>query len=204
MDNVILIGYFNETAELCEKCGCTIVGVVDKENPGRYCYLGNDEEFGEKYKEYINIPLVITPDKPSIRKALHEYYKALGFQFKTLIAPDATVSKTAKIAEGCIVQSGCNISSESILHSCVHVNTHANVTHNIVIGKFATIAPDAVVLGYTKIEAESYIGANSTILPYVRVGQQSIVGAGAVVTKDVKDNCTVVGVPARCLDKVTG
>lgn len=34
MDRVILIGYFIETAELCEKCGCSIVGVVDNEDDG--------------------------------------------------------------------------------------------------------------------------------------------------------------------------
>jgi acetyltransferase-like isoleucine patch superfamily enzyme len=42
-----------------------------------------------------------------------------------------------------------------------------------------------------------YIGANSTILPEREVGEETIVGAGAVVTKDVRQNKMVVGIPAR-------
>ena len=41
------------------------------------------------------------------------------------------------------------------------------------------------------------IGANATILGNLIIGQNSKVGAGAVVLKDVKENTTVVGVPAK-------
>ena len=41
------------------------------------------------------------------------------------------------------------------------------------------------------------IGANATILEKVSIGDGARIGAGAVVTKDVKQGETVVGVPAR-------
>ena len=37
-------------------------------------------------------------------------------------------------------------------------------------------------------------GANSTIIGDITIGNNVTVGAGAVVTKDVPDNVTVVGV----------
>jgi acetyltransferase-like isoleucine patch superfamily enzyme len=40
------------------------------------------------------------------------------------------------------------------------------------------------------------IGSNSTILP-VKIGDNVIIGAGSVVTKDIPDNVTVYGNPAR-------
>jgi maltose O-acetyltransferase len=40
------------------------------------------------------------------------------------------------------------------------------------------------------------IGSNSTILP-VNIGNNVIIGAGSVVTKDIPDNVTVYGNPAR-------
>ena len=41
------------------------------------------------------------------------------------------------------------------------------------------------------------IGAGAIILPGIVIGENAIIGAGAVVTKDVLDNTTVVGNPAR-------
>jgi len=47
----------------------------------------------------------------------------------------------------------------------------------------------------------SQIGSNSTILPDLVIGENVIIGAGSVVTKDVPDNCIVVGTPARVVKK---
>ena len=50
-----------------------------------------------------------------------------------------------------------------------------------------------------RICAGADVGVNSIILPGVTVGRAAIVGAGAVVTKDVPDYATVVGVPAQVI-----
>ena len=39
-------------------------------------------------------------------------------------------------------------------------------------------------------------------MPGVTIGDNAIVGANAVVTKDVEENCVVVGVPAKILKKL--
>ena len=199
MNQVILIGYFIETVELSEKCGCSIVGVVDKEPKGPYPYLGDDDAFAENSQKYLDIPLVITPDNPIIREKIYQKYKELGFNFKTLISPEAIISKSSSIAEGCMIQSLSNISSNAILGKCVRVNTGANVMHDVNIGDFSIVAPNAVLLGYVSSGVRSYIGANSTVLPHLNVGNDSTVGAGAVVTHNVPDNEVVVGIPARKL-----
>lgn len=199
MDRVILIGYFIETVELCEKCGYSIAGIVDRVDKGTHPYLGDDDAFISNYINYIDIPLVITPDNPAVRSKLFKKYKGLGFKFKTLIAPDAVISKSASISEGCMIQSLCNVSSNTVLGNCVRVNIGANIMHDSHIEDFSVVAPNAVVLGYVSIAGESYIGANSTVLPNLRIGRNSIVGAGAVVTKDVSNNTVVAGIPARVL-----
>lgn len=199
MEEVILIGYFCEIEELCTKCGCTIIGVVDNEPKGPYRYLGNDEEFTSKYSEYVNVPLVLTPDKPEVREKIYEKYKRLGFSFKTLIAPEAVISNTAIISEGCMIQSLCNISSNVYLGMCVRINTGANIMHDCKVGAYSVIAPNAVLLGHVSVGSKAYVGANSTLLPGVSVGINATIGAGAVVTKTVAESTVVVGVPARVL-----
>lgn len=46
-----------------------------------------------------------------------------------------------------------------------------------------------------------FLGANVTIVGGVKIGNNVKVGAGCVVVKDVPDNCTVVGNPARIIKK---
>ena len=44
-----------------------------------------------------------------------------------------------------------------------------------------------------------FVGAGATILPGVSLGNGAVIGAGSTVTKDVADETTVAGVPARVL-----
>lgn len=44
-----------------------------------------------------------------------------------------------------------------------------------------------------------WIGGNAIILPGVSIGDRSIIGAGSVVTKDVPDDVTVGGNPAKII-----
>lgn len=46
-----------------------------------------------------------------------------------------------------------------------------------------------------------HVGANVVIIGGVHIGNNVIIGAGSVVTKDIPDNCTVVGNPARIIKK---
>lgn len=202
MSQVILLGGFIESIELCEKCGLEIVGIIDntavKEYEG-YPVLGRDEEILAHSSAYHHIPLVMVPDGPGVRSRLYQLYSAEGFSFQTLISPTAIVSKSAEIGQGCIIQDYCNISARVKMGNFVRVNTFGNIMHESVIGDYTTIAPNAVVLGRCRIEELSYIGANATILPELCVGRNAVIGAGAVVTKNVDDNLTVAGNPARLL-----
>jgi bifunctional UDP-N-acetylglucosamine pyrophosphorylase/glucosamine-1-phosphate N-acetyltransferase len=49
----------------------------------------------------------------------------------------------------------------------------------------------------TKIGDGSFIGVDTMLVAPVKLGREVRTGAGSVVTKDVPDGATVVGVPAR-------
>jgi len=51
----------------------------------------------------------------------------------------------------------------------------------------------------TVVKKGASIGTSATILCGVTIGVNSVVGAGSVVTRDVPDNTTVAGVPAKIL-----
>lgn len=53
------------------------------------------------------------------------------------------------------------------------------------------------------IKEGAFIGARSIVLKGVTIGRHSIVGAGSVVSKNVPDNCIVVGNPAKIIKHLT-
>lgn len=71
--------------------------------------------------------------------------------------------------------------------------------NNSYIGKRYAVAKTGRIL----IKNGAWIGANAVILPGVTVGKGAIIGAGSVVTKDVKDEDVVCGVPAKSIGSVS-
>jgi serine O-acetyltransferase len=85
----------------------------------------------------------------------------------------------------------------------------------VVIGETAEIGDDVlmyqgVVLGGTSLKKEKrhptignnvVIGAGAILLGPIKVGDGAKIGAGSVVIKDVPEGTTVVGVPARVVEK---
>lgn len=64
-----------------------------------------------------------------------------------------------------------------------------------------------VTIGYTNdndcptIGDNVIIGAGAIVLGDIKIGDNSIIGAGSVVVKSVPSNCSVVGNPARIINK---
>lgn len=198
--DIILVGAFHEIIELCNECNLNIIGIIDNNIKNSYMgipILGTDYDAEKLYNKYSDIPIVITPDSPSIRKKLYNIYKKIGYTFQSVISPLAKISVYSSLGQGIVIQHGVNVSSGTIIDDFVKLNTNANVMHDCHVGNFVSVAPNAVVLGYVQIKNSSYIGANSTILPYKVIGENSIVGAGSVVTKNVGDNLIVKGNPAK-------
>jgi acetyltransferase-like isoleucine patch superfamily enzyme len=50
-----------------------------------------------------------------------------------------------------------------------------------------------------RIGEEAFIGLGCRIIQCLNIGSRAIIGAGAVVIRDVPDEATVVGVPARAI-----
>jgi len=55
----------------------------------------------------------------------------------------------------------------------------------------------------TKIGDGAFVGVDTMLVAPVKLGKQSRTGAGSVVTKDVPDGATAVGVPARVVRRKT-
>jgi len=197
---VILVGGFIEVIELCELSNIKIKGIIDNKLTEDYCgypIIGTDADAPTLLDKFRTTPLILSPDLPTTRKIIADYYEGLGYSFVSVISPKAEVSKSVIIGKGVIIQTGVNVSANVRLGNFARLNTKSNIMHDCKIDDYTTVAPSAVVLGRVNIGKSCYIGANSTILPEINIGDRSIIGAGAVVVKDIENGKTVKGNPAK-------
>jgi sugar O-acyltransferase (sialic acid O-acetyltransferase NeuD family) len=125
--------------------------------------------------------------------------RARNATLATIVHPAAVVSRRANVGIGTTVLAGAIINADAQVGENVIVNTGAIVEHDCIIDSHVHIAPGCCLAGAARVGEGSLLGIGSRILPGLNVGRWCVVGAGAVVIRDVKDNTTVAGVPARTL-----
>lgn len=79
----------------------------------------------------------------------------------------------------------------------VIVNLDCTIGHDAIIGDYSTILPSTIISGFVRIKECVSIGTGAAIIQGITIGENTVIGAGAVVVKDLPDNCTAVGVPAK-------
>lgn len=79
------------------------------------------------------------------------------------------------------------------------INPTAVIGNNVSLSQFTSIGSSKGKAA--QILDETYIGPNVSIVEDVTIGRRCTIGAGSVVTKDIPDFCTAVGVPAKIVNK---
>lgn len=116
--------------------------------------------------------------------------------FTTDCGKNITLGKDVFINSGCRFQDqgGITIGDKTLIG---HNVVLATLNHGFAPEDRATLYPAPIVIG-NKV----WIGAGAIVLQGVSIGDNAIVAAGAVVTKDVKENTVVGGVPARFIKTI--
>lgn len=124
----------------------------------------------------------------------------------TVQADNVVRMDAIEIAPGAALSPFVTLTSNIKIGKCFHANLYSYVEHDCIIGDYVTFAPGVKCNGNIHIEDHAYIGSGAVIKqgtpdqPLV-IGKGAVVGMGAVVTKSVPPGVTVVGNPARILEK---
>ncbi len=136
-----------------------------------------------------------------LRASFYERYKNLGLKLPNLFHPSAIISKNVKFGEGVIVMEGVIIKTGTYIGNNVCLNTGCQLDHYNYIDDHSHIYPGAILAGAVKVGKYSYVGPGAVIGQYFTIGNNSFVGMGSVVTKNVPDNVTSYGSPAKIIRK---
>ncbi len=111
------------------------------------------------------------------------------------LAPSVSHGAGVQVLPGAIVMAATTLGDGVI------VNTNASIDHDCTVGDYVHVAPGVAIAGGVTIGQRTLIGIGARVLPGVTIGDDVVVGGGAVVVRDVADGMTVVGNPARPIER---
>lgn len=125
-----------------------------------------------------------------------------GLEWPSFIHPSVQIdAESATIGEGVVICANAVVTVNVVLDPHVMVHYACTVSHECRVGRASVLNPAAVLSGGVTVGDATLIGARAVVLQYLSIGSRAVIGAGAVVTRDVADNTTVAGVPARMMNK---
>lgn len=116
---------------------------------------------------------------------LYKYGVKLGFTISpNTFGPGLCLCHVGPI----IINDHCNIGANARIHVGVNIGNYSRLDKDWV--------PDSTPI----IGNNVYIGPGAKLFGKIKIGNNVAIGANAVVTKDVPDNVTVAGVPAKVIN----
>jgi sugar O-acyltransferase (sialic acid O-acetyltransferase NeuD family) len=137
-----------------------------------------------------------------VRRAVADWLSENKFDLVSTVHPSAQLGRGVVVDDGTVVMAGVIVNSDTSIGKNVIINSRASVDHDCTIGDYVHIAPGATLCGKVSVGAGSFICAGATIVPNLAIGSKVIVGAGSTVIRDLPDNVTAVGSPAKVVKQL--
>jgi len=157
--------------------------------------------------ELSNMPdasVVVCTGRPDNYASRPRIVERLGLppeRYATIIHPSAAVSSTSQVGPGSVLLAQTVLTAGVTVGSHVAIMPHVILTHDDVIGDFATLASGVCLGGGVHVGWCAYIGAGALVREYRSIGSGALVGMGAIVTRDIPPHEVWAGVPARHIRK---
>ena len=134
-----------------------------------------------------------------IKKEIIKKLKQYNANFINLIHPSSRLHNNTNLGEGIIIADNSTISCDCFISDFVTINSSVCIGHDVKIGKFSNIYSFVFLGGNVIVSDEVSIYTRATIIPKITIGENSTIGACSLVIRNVKENQTVFGIPAKRL-----
>ena len=191
-------GHARVLIEMLGRSGVEIIGLVDPahrigKSISGVPVIGDDSVIDNYSSSDVRLVNGIGALPGQIKRiSIAENFRSKGYQFSTVIDPNACIASDVEISDGVqvmpgvIIQPGVRIGQDTIL------NTGVNVDHDCQIGSNVHIAPGSTLSGNVIVRDGGHIGTGTTVIQAIEIGANSIIGAGCVILSDVKENQKIV------------
>jgi len=206
-------GFAREVAWLVESCN------VDEQRFAVVCFIDdNPEAQGSMLNDIPVLGLEAARTQfpqarvvggvggPAVRQRLMDKAAAVGFGFETIIHPRIERSRWIEIGVGTVICAGNILTTNIRLGQHVQINLDCTIGHDVILNDYTTLAPGVHVSGWVHMGKRVYVGTGANIINGTHdqpllIGDDAVIGAGACVAKSVASGLTVVGVPAKPLQR---
>ena len=203
-------GFGLEVAMLIEQINTVqreweLIGFFDDgESKGKiingYPVLGGIDELNHWQSE---LSMVFALGIAHTKKSIWQKIDNRNISHPILIHPSVIMGRKeyVTIGKGSIICAGTIITTNISIGEHVILNLSCTVGHETQIGHFSSFMPTCNISGEVTIGEATFWGTGAKVINGKRIGNHVTIGAGAVVTEDIPDNATAVGVPARVIKK---
>jgi sugar O-acyltransferase (sialic acid O-acetyltransferase NeuD family) len=177
--------------DLPDKVGMEILG---------YPIIGTDFDLERLTSKidyfFITLGQIKSPESRVIK---YNQLKKLQLKIPVIISPHAYVSRFSTIGEGTIIMHFAQVNANAKIGVNCIINSKALVEHDAQIGDHCHVSTGAIINGGVIVGDNSFVGTGAKVLQYLKIGSGITIGAGAVVTKNLTEPGTYVGIPSKKL-----
>lgn len=160
-----------------------------------YPVLGN-VEYLNNLEEKIAVVCAVGNAKTR-KKIIERIAQNENLSFPNIIDPSVKYSHRVTVGKGNIICADTIMTVDISIGNFNIINLDCTIGHDDIIKSFVTIYPSVNVSGNVQLNELCEIGTGTQIIQGLTVGAGTIVGAGAVVVRDLPEECTAVGSPAK-------
>lgn len=196
-------GHARVVADAADASGWAEISLFDDAWPisasGPWPIIGTGGDLERRLTEFDGVVVGIGSNSARWRKYCR--LVELRAPLVSVIHPAATVSRHALLGLASVVFAGAVVNPGVETGEAVIINTGATVDHDCRLGHGTHISPGAHIAGGVSIGDEAWIGVGASVRELLSIGARTRVGAGAAVVNSIGEDLTVIGVPARPLQK---